>query len=77
LSIYPQQKVGFFAQTRLNGLSIATVFARYTGNSQEKSSVKGEEIRMIQNRLNNRHRKLLVFKTFKVVLQQPLTRVAL
>ena len=41
------------------------------------STVSDEEIRMIQNRLNNRPRKRLAFKTPAEVFHQSLERVAL
>jgi IS30 family transposase len=50
---------------------------RYIPKKRAMSTVSDEEIRMIQNRLNNRHRKRLGFKTPAEVFNQSLKRVAL
>ena len=56
----------------LNGL-----LRQYVPKKRAMSTVSDEEIRMIQNRLNNRPRKRLGFKTPAEVLHQSLKRVAL
>jgi IS30 family transposase len=56
----------------LNGL-----LRQYIPMKLAMSTVSDEEIRMIQNRLNNRPRKRLGFKTPAVVFHQSLKRVAL
>ena len=56
----------------LNGL-----LRQYIPKKRAMSSVSDEEIRMIQNRLNNRPRKRLGFKTPAEVFHQSLKRVAL
>jgi len=56
----------------LNGL-----LREYIPKKRAMSTVRDEEIRMIQNSLNNRSRKRLGFKTPADVLQQSLKRVAL
>ena len=50
---------------------------QYVPKKRAMSTVTDEEIRMIQNRLNNRLRKRLGFKTPAEVFQQSLKRVAL
>jgi len=56
----------------LNGL-----LRQYVPKKRAMSTVSDEEIRMIQNRLNNRPRKRLGFKTPAEVFHQSLKRVAL
>jgi IS30 family transposase len=56
----------------LNGL-----LRQYVPKKRAMSTVTDEEIRMIQNRLNNRPRKRLGFKTPAEVFHQSLKRVAL
>jgi IS30 family transposase len=56
----------------LNGL-----LRQYIPKKRAMSTVSDEEIRMIQNRLNNRPRKRLGFKTPAEVFHQSLKRVAL
>jgi transposase, IS30 family len=56
----------------LNGL-----LRQYVPKKRAMSTVNDEEIRMIQNRLNNRPRKRLGFKTPAEVFHQSLKRVAL
>jgi len=56
----------------LNGL-----LRQYVPKKRAMSTVTDEEIRMIQNRLNNRPRKRLGFKTPAEVFHQSLERVAL
>jgi IS30 family transposase len=56
----------------LNGL-----LRQYVPKKRAMSTVSDEEIRMIQNRLNNRPRKRLGFKTPAEVFHQSLERVAL
>jgi len=56
----------------LNGL-----LRQYVPKKRAMSTVTDEEIRMIQNRLNNRPRKRLGFKTPSEVFHQSLKRVAL
>ena len=56
----------------LNGL-----LRQYVPKKRAMSAVSDEEIRMIQNRLNNRPRKRLGFKTPAEVFHQSLKRVAL
>jgi IS30 family transposase len=56
----------------LNGL-----LRQYIPKKRSMSTVSDEEIRMIQNRLNNRPRKRLGFKTPAEVFHQSLKRVAL
>ena len=56
----------------LNGL-----LRQYIPKKRSMSTVTDEEIRMIQNRLNNRPRKRLGFKTPAEVFHQSLKRVAL
>ena len=56
----------------LNGL-----LRQYIPKKRAMSTVSDEEIRMIQNRLNNRPRKRLGFKTPADVFHQSLKRVAL
>ena len=56
----------------LNGL-----LRQYVPKKRAMSTVSDEEIRMIQNRLNNRPRKRLGFKTPSEVFHQSLKRVAL
>jgi IS30 family transposase len=56
----------------LNGL-----LRQYIPKKRAMSSVSDEEIRMIQNRLNNRPRKRLGLKTTAEVFHQLLKRVAL
>ena len=56
----------------LNGL-----LRQYIPKKRSMSTVTEEEIRMIQNRLNNRPRKRLGFKTPAEVFHQSLKRVAL
>ena len=56
----------------LNGL-----LRQYVPKKRSMSTVSDEEIRMIQNRLNNRPRKRLGFKTPAEVFHQSLKRVAL
>ena len=56
----------------LNGL-----LRQYVPKKRAMSTVTDEEIRMIQNRLNNRPRKRLGFKTPLEVFHQSLKRVAL
>ena len=56
----------------LNGL-----LRQYIPKKRNMSTVSDEEIRMIQNRLNNRPRKRLGFKIPAEVLHQSLKRVAL
>ena len=56
----------------LNGL-----LRQYVAKKRAMSTVTDEEIRMIQNRLNNRPRKRLGFKTPAEVFHQSLKRVAL
>jgi IS30 family transposase len=56
----------------LNGL-----LRQYTPKKRSMSTVTNEEIRMIQNRLNNRPRKRLGLKTPAEVFHQSLKRVAL
>jgi IS30 family transposase len=56
----------------LNGL-----LRQYVPKKRAMSTVTDEEIRMIQNRLNNRPRKRLGFKTTAEVYHQSLKRVAL
>ncbi len=56
----------------LNGL-----LRQYVPKKRAMSTVTDEEIRMIQNRLNNRPRKRLRFKTPAEVFHQSLKRVAL
>ena len=56
----------------LNGL-----LRQYSPKKRAMSTVNDEEIRMIQNRLNNRPRKRLGFKTPAEVFHQSLKRVAL
>ena len=56
----------------LNGL-----LRQYVPKKRAMSTVSDEEIRMIQNRLNNRPRKRLGFKTPAEVFDQSLKRVAL
>ena len=55
----------------LNGL-----FRQYVPKKRAMSTVTDEEIRMIQNRLNNRPRKRLGFKTPAEIFHQSLKRVA-
>jgi len=50
---------------------------QYIPKKRAMSTVSDEEIRMIQNRLNNRPRKRLGFKTPAEVFHQSLNRVAL
>jgi len=49
---------------------------QYFPNMRARSSVTDEEIKMIQNRLHNRPRMRLLFKTSSEVFQQSLNRVA-
>ena len=56
----------------LNGL-----LRQYVPKKQPVSTVSNEEIRMVQNRLNNRPRKKLGFKTPTEVFRQSLKRVAI
>ena len=56
----------------LNGL-----LRQYIPKKRSMSTVTDEEIKMIQNRLNNRPRKRLGFKTPAEVFHQSLKRVAL
>jgi IS30 family transposase len=56
----------------LNGL-----LRQYVPKKRAMSTVTDEELRMIQNRLNNRPRKRLGFKTTAEVFHQSLKRVAL
>jgi len=50
---------------------------KYIPKKRTMSLVKDEEIRMIQNRLNNGLRKRLVFKSTAEVFHQSLKRIAL
>ena len=73
---------GYFAQTfaswwrgsneNLNGL-----LRQYVPKKRQMASITNEEIKMIENRLNNRPRKRLGFRTSAEVFHQSLSRVAL
>jgi len=80
-SLEPPQNPGRFrpfaswergSNEKLNGL-----LGQYVPKKRALSTVTDEEIRMIQNRLNNRPRKRLGFKTPAEVFHQLRKRVAL
>jgi len=50
---------------------------QYVPKKRQMASITGEEIKMIENRLNNRPRKRLGFRTPAEVFHQSLSRVAL
>jgi IS30 family transposase len=57
--------------------NLNVLLRQYVPKKRAMSTVTDEEIRMIQNRLNNRPRKRLGFKTPSEVFNQSLKRVAL
>ena len=67
----------FASWERGSNVSLNGLLRQYTQKKRTMSKVSDEEIRMIQNRLNNRPRKRLGFKTPAEVFHQSLKRVAL
>jgi hypothetical protein len=73
---------GYFASPfagweRGSNESLRGMLGQYIPKKRAMSKVSDEEVRMIQNRLNNRPRKRLAFKTPAKVFYQSLKRVAL
>jgi IS30 family transposase len=74
--------VGYFARPfasweRGSNENFNGLLRQYVPKKRAMASITDEEIRMIENRLNNRPRKRLGFKTPAEVFHQSLSRVAL
>ena len=67
----------FAGRERGNNENLNGLLRQYIPKKRSMSTVTDEEIRMIQNRLNNRPRKRLEFKTPAEVFHQSLKRIAL
>jgi IS30 family transposase len=77
-----RQSMAYFARSftsweRVSNENFNGLLRQYVPKKLAMSTVTDEKIRMIQNRLNNRPRKRLEFKTHAVVFHQSLKRIAL
>jgi IS30 family transposase len=73
---------GYFAQPfasweRGSNENFNVLLRQYVHNKRQLANITGEELKMIENRLNNHPRKRLGFKTAAKVFDQSLPRVAL
>ena len=73
---------GYFARPfasweRGSNENFNVLLRQYVHNKRQLANITGEELKMIENRLNNHPRKRLGFKTAAKVFDQSLPRVAL
>ena len=69
---------GYFASwERGSNENFKGLLRQYVPKKRQMASITNEEIKMIENRLNNRPRKRLGFRTPAEVFHQSLSRVAL